>query len=402
VKITINTFEFISAIKILEKINVNSKHLFMNSVRVEVNNDKIKLTRTDLEKVINVFISADIESSGIVIIPIKTINMLKNLKDDYFELTEDMIITEKKKISYKGYEVEQYPELDTQTDKFFFEITEQGLNKMLEVKYCLGTEEYRPFLKGICFDKNKTIASDWHRLSLRQGSYTSNINKIIIDPQTISLLDKVLDKKSNSIIKVSGKSFNNEDKQLIKFKFNRNDFIFEIIGENLQGEYFNYENFIPKNFETEIEINSNEVFSEIEFMYKISNKENPDKVKLITDKNKLFLDGKITGSIYDKKASREATNKAQYEADLKYYPAKKKIKEIKIYVQQETNRIFSEIKADIQGEKWEAMFNMKYIYEALKQYNSTDLKLKAINDINPLIITTDGENIEMVFPIRKE
>jgi len=273
---------------------------------------------------------------------------------------------------------------------------------MLEVKYCLGTEEYRPFLKGICFDKNKTIASDWHRLSLRQGSYTSNINKIIIDPQTISLLDKVLDKKSNSIIKVSGKSFNNEDKQLIKFKFNRNDFIFEIIGENLQGEYFNYENFIPKNFETEIEINSNEVFSEIEFMYKISNKENPDKVKLITDKNKLFLDGKITGSIYDKKASREATNKAQYEADLKYYPAKKKIKEIKIYVQQETNRIFSEIKADIQGEKWEAMFNMKYIYEALKQYNSTDLKLKAINDINPLIITTDGENIEMVFPIRKE
>jgi len=86
VKITINTFEFISAIKILEKINVNSKHLFMNSVRVEVNNDKIKLTRTDLEKVINVFISADIESSGIVIIPIKTINMLKNLKDDYFEL----------------------------------------------------------------------------------------------------------------------------------------------------------------------------------------------------------------------------------------------------------------------------------------------------------------------------
>jgi DNA polymerase III sliding clamp (beta) subunit (PCNA family) len=402
VKITINTFEFISAIKILEKINVNSKHLFMNSVRVEVNNDKIKLTRTDLEKVINVFISADIESSGIVIIPIKTINMLKNLKDDYFELTEDMIITEKKKISYKGYEVEQYPELDTQTDKFFFEITEQGLNKMLEVKYCLGTEEYRPFLKGICFDKNKTIASDGYRLSLRQGSYTSNINKIIIDPQTISLLDKVLDKKSNSIIKVSGKSFNNEDKQLIKFKFNRNDFIFEIIGENLQGEYFNYENFIPKNFETEIEINSNEVFSEIEFMYKISNKENPDKVKLITDKNKLFLDGKITGSIYDKKASREATNKAQYEADLKYYPAKKKIKEIKIYVQQETNRIFSEIKADIQGEKWEAMFNMKYIYEALKQYNSTDLKLKAINDINPLIITTDGENIEMVFPIRKE
>jgi DNA polymerase III sliding clamp (beta) subunit (PCNA family) len=402
VKITINTFEFISAIKILEKINVNSKHLFMNSVRVEVNNDKIKLTRTDLEKVINVFISADIESSGIVIIPIKTINMLKNLKDDYFELTEDMIITEKKKISYKGYEVEQYPELDTQTDKFFFEITEQGLNKMLEVKYCLGTEEYRPFLKGICFDKNKTIASDGYRLSLRQGSYTSNINKIIIDSQTISLLDKVLDKKSNSIIKVSGKSFNNEDKQLIKFKFNRNDFIFEIIGENLQGEYFNYENFIPKNFETEIEINSNEVFSEIEFMYKISNKENPDKVKLITDKNKLFLDGKITGSIYDKKASREATNKAQYKADLKYYPAKKKIKEIKIYVQQETNRIFSEIKADIQGEKWEAMFNMKYIYEALKQYNSTDLKLKAINDINPLIITTDGENIEMVFPIRKE
>jgi DNA polymerase-3 subunit beta len=423
-KMKLNTSEFVAAIKIMDRITSNNVLPILDSVYITQNGDKAKLTRTNIERTVNVFLPADIEWFGTVILPMKTVDMLKNLKDDYFELTEDEIITEKKRISFKSLNVEDYPELNDQANQFFFELPEQELNKMLEVKYCMGVDENRPILCGVCFDDNKTVAIDGYRMSVRQCNYESNVNKVVVDAKTIDLLDKVLDKKSKNLVKVSGKSLDNKDVQFVKFEFNRDNYIVEVIGQTIPGEYMNYKNIIPQDIETTIIINSGDVFPELEFMYKVSNRERPDIVRLITKDNKLILDGRITEQVYDREASRAATQKAQREADLKYYeemdkynmaqsgtvktrgriktkkPEQKTIKEIKIYKQEEVNRIQSEVFADVQGKGWEAAFNMKYMYEAFKQYDDAELKLKAINSNAPVIITSDDENLELVLPIR--
>lgn len=411
-KMKLYTSDFIAAVKILDRIT-------SSSVKITQNGDRARLTKTNLERTVNIFLPAEIEWFGTVILPMKTIDLLKNLKDDYFELTEDEIITEKKRISFKGLPVEEYPSLNVQADQFFFEISEQELNRMLEAKYCMSYGEERPILTGVCFDNNKTIAIDGYRMSIRQGSYKSEVNKVVIDSKTIELLDKVLDKKSNNMVSVSGKNLHNKDVQFVKFEFNRDNFDFEVIGQTVSGEYMNYKGIIPQDFETTIIVNSDDVLPEMEFMYKVSDKESSDRVLLITSKDKLILDGRITESVYDKQASREATVKAQHEAGLKYYQEKNKlenptgkgrkktkelvrkmVKEVKIYRQEEVNRITSEVFAGIQGKEWEAAFNIKYIYEAFKQYNGIELKLKAISNIAPIIITPDDVNIELVLPVR--
>ena len=181
---------------------------------------------------------------------------------------------------------------------------------------------------------------------------------------------------------------------------------------------------MPQDIETTIIVNSGDVSPELEFMYKVSNRECPDIVRLITKDNKLIFDGRITEQVYDREASRAATQKAQREADLKYYeemdkynmaqsgtvktrgriktkkPEQKIIKEIKVFKQEEVNRVRSEVFADVQGKEWEAAFNMKYMYEAFKQYDGTELKLKAVSSNAPVVITPDEANLELVLPIR--
>jgi len=418
-KMKLNTSTFVSAIKNLEKLYVNEVLPVLNSVKLTISGDKAVLIKTNLEKSIIAYIPANIDSFGTVIIPAKTIDLIRNLKDYEFEITENSIITETKTISYKSLSIEEYPEIHMQTEQFFFEISESELHRMLEVKYCMSYEEYRPILQGICFDENKTIGIDGYRMSIRQGSYESNINKVVIDRDTIELLDKIIDKKSNNKIKVYGKSLTNKDDQFVKFMFDKGDYTLEVIGKTIAGEYMNYKQIIPQDIETTITVNSDTVSNEVEFMYKVANKEQMDRIKLITADNKIIFDGRITESIYDRQASIDATTKAQTAADLEYYnkvnklenptgkgrkatkkPEMKTVKPVKIYRQEEVNRIKADINAEINGDKWEAGFNMKYVYDAFRMYNNTELKLKAVSSIAPLTITADDKNIELVLPIR--
>jgi DNA polymerase III sliding clamp (beta) subunit (PCNA family) len=419
-KMKINTSTFVAAIKNLEKIPVNDVLPIIDSVKLTVRDNQAVLYRTNLEKTIIALIPADIDFFGTVILPMKTIDLIRNLKDYEFEITENNIITEKKTISYKGLDAGQYPEVHITTNEFFFEITESELNRMLEVKYCMSSDECRPILFGICFDSNKTVGIDGYRMSVRQGNYESNIKSIVIDKSTIDLLDKVINKKSNEIVKVYGQRLDNKDKQYVKFEFNRGrEYTFEVIGESVPGEYMNYKGIIPQDIETTITVNSDMVSDEVEFMYKAANKDYPETVKIITTDSKIILDGRITESIYDKQASIEATAKAQKEADLEYYqrvnklenpsgkgrkatkkPERKTVKPVKIYRQEEVNRIKAEVYADINGNTWEAGFNMKYVYDAFRMYNNTDLKLKAVSSIASLTITADDQNIELILPIR--
>lgn len=418
-KIKINTSVFVSAIKNLEKLSANEVLPVLNSIKLTVSGGQAVLTKTNVEKSVIAFLPADIESFGTVIIPAKTIELIRNLKDYEFEITEDKIITEKKTISYKSLEVEKYPEINVQTDEFFFEISELELHRMLEVKYCISSDYVRPILCGVCFDNNRTIAIDGYRMSIRQGNYESNINKLVIDKDTIELLNKIIDKKSNNKIKVYGMSLNNKDNQFVKFIFDKIDYTLEVIGRTISGEYMNYQQIVPQDVETTITVNSKLVMDEVEFMYKAANKEQSDIIKITTGNNSIIFDGRITESIYDEKASKEATLRSQKEADKEYYekvnkvnnpsnkgrkitkaPKMKTVKPVKIFRQEEVNRISAEVDAEISGNAWEAGFNMKYVNDALKMFDNTELKLKAVSSIAPLTITADDENIELILPIR--
>lgn len=409
-KITMNTNDFISAVKVLDKISVNNVLPILNSVLITVQNGKVKLTRTNVKNTINVYFPADFDSYGTILLPKKTVEMLKNLREDRVTITESSITTDRKVIDYNRMNSEEYPDVNRKFDKVFFELPEKELNRILEVKYCISTDAARPILCGVCFDGNKAVGIDGYRMSVREGNYNSDIHNVVVNSDTINLLDKVINKNSNEKVKVSGETFDGKIRQFVKFEIGN----VEVIGLTIQGEYFNYKNFVPQDFETEITVNVSEMLPEVEFMFKASNKEKPDLIKLVTENGKLLLRGTLTEMEFDKEASFKATQKEQNKADdeydclmdkfkmgiLKKEPKRKNVKEVKIYTPKEISHVKSEVEANVQGQDILMGFNVRYIYEALKQTAIDKVKLKALAKTSPIIITADGNNFEMVLPVR--
>lgn len=412
-RITINTANFISAIKSLEKLNIDNTLTILDSVKITSDYNNITLTKTNMSKTIIAKISAYVETLGSIIIPNKTVNIIKNIKENEFILTDDSIITDKRIIKFSSLNLSEYPEVNNNIKESFFEITEQELNRMLEVKYCVSNDENRPALTGICFDENRVIGCDGFRMSIRQGSYNSNLKMVIVDPETIDLISKIINKKSNNIVKIYGQSFTNENKQFIKFVFDN----VEVIGETISGVYLNYKSIIPSDFETIIEVNTEDISNEIEFISKSISEKN-EKVIILAKDNKITIDCSITEKVYDKEASRKATQDAQHEADLIYYeaikkmnvakekgktikvPKQKTVKEVKKYQYKEVNKITSNINADITGnQEWKACFNNSFLYEGFKFYNGLII-IKAISSIAPILITKDNNNLEFILPVR--
>lgn len=409
-KITMNTNDFISAIKVLDKISVNNVLPILNSVLITVQNGKVKLTRTNVENTINVYFPADFDSYGTILLPKKMVEMLKNLREDKVTITESSIITNRKVMDYNRMNSEEYPDVNRKFNKVFFELPEKELNRMLEVKYCISTDAARPILCGVCFDGNRTVGIDGYRMSVREGNYNSDIHNVVVNSNTINLLDKVINKNSNEKVKVSGETFDGKIRQFVKFEIGN----IEVIGLTIHGEYFNYKNFVPQDFETEITVDVSEMLPEVEFMFKASNKEKPDLIKLVTENGKLLLRGTLTEMEFDKEASFKATQKEQNKADdeydclmdkfkmgiLKKEPERKNVKEVKIYTPKEISHVKSEVEANVQGQDILMGFNVRYIYEALKQTATDRVKLKALAKTSPMIITADGNNFEMVLPVR--
>jgi DNA polymerase III sliding clamp (beta) subunit (PCNA family) len=241
---------------------------------------------------------------------------------------------------------------------------------------------------------------------------------VVVNAETIELVSKIINKKSDNIVKVYGEYLDNKKEQNIKFVITHKDgCTTEIIGKTIMGEYLNYNSIIPKDFNTTIKINSEEINDEISFMNKAGNKEQNDFIKLTSNENILKIECNITESIYDKEASRIATEKAEREADKEYYalldkfknqsgkkmkePKRKNVKEVKVKIQKHINTIVAELGCDIIGSKvLPTAFNVKYVHDALKMYSNENVYIKLISNIAPCVITVDGDNLEMVLPVR--
>ena len=410
-KITMNTNDFITAVKVLEKVPDNEILPVLNSILVIAKDGKVKLTKTNIDNTINVYFPTDIDSYGTVYLSKKNVEMLKNLKEDIITITESIIKTERKTIAYNQIDSEEYPELiERDFGEKFFELSEKELDKMLKVKYCIGYDKSRPILCGVCFNSNETVGIDGYRMSVRAGNYNSNIHKVVISPETINLLNKIINKSSNEKVNVSGKTLDGRFEQFVKFEFSN----IEVIGKTIEGEYFDYKNFIPQNSKTKITINVSEMLPEVEFMFKASNKKEPDIIKLITENDKLLLRCTLTEMGYNKRESIRETQRKQNEADEGYNilmekyrnklinkkPIQKTIKEVKVYTKKEVSQVDSEIEANISGEDILMGFNIRYIYEALKQITADNVILKACGNHSPLIIMADSNDFEMVLPVR--
>jgi len=411
VKVELNTAALKSALKSLAKIKGEfiSEDILVKAVR-----DRVILSKSSTDIALNIKIYGKSEEEGIINLPSGVVDIIKKIKDDSLVLTENSITAGKKLIQLHGVvELDQSKEEAFKGD-LLFRTTERELHKMLEVKYAVAQDETRPILTGICFNKYETCALDGYRISVRRGDYDSEA-KFVLNKNTVNILDSLLNPEvNNECIEVYG------DEKLENIRFSMGDI--ELIGKTMPGEFINYKSIIPEEHNVISSLDAKDLKEELDFLsgfktnlLKLNFKE--DKLTLLTNQCREDYDEVASKektmelqvkahNDYKEKYDTWASKKAKSEKNKKEFkqkcPEEKCIKPQKVYSLMPISDIKIEVKCttEFHGcEDFNIAVNPKYFIESIKTYNDK-VELRMTSRVSPIVITSDGKNLELVLPVR--
>ena len=340
----------------------------LEGILIQTNENQIKLTTYDLDIGIEYIMECTVEKHGNTVVNATMFSeIIRKLPDTEINITlneKDLLVIECEGSLYKlaTMNPNEFPELPKIDIENSVEIEQKTLKDMIrKTIFAVSVEENRPVFTGCLFEivnnKINIVSVDGFRLAWKSNFLQEKANdfKAVIPGKTLNEVNKII--------------LDSFDK--IKISVSKNQALFEmenckIVTRLLDGEFLNYENVIPKTWETRIRINKKLLQESFERVILISSssieKERKYPVKILIEI------GKITIS---------CTNQA---GDAK-----------------------EEMFVSTEGKNLEAGFNPKYFLDALKVIEDEEIFVDFGSNISPCIIrptTESGEYTYMILPIR--
>jgi len=340
----------------------------LNNLLLSTENNKLKISSTNLEIGINYWLTGKIQKQGSITIPARLISgLVNNLPNKKIELkVKDQQLElkcEKFKANLKGLSAEDFPIIPKIKDEPIIKINGNLLkNSFAQVAEMVSFSESRPEISGIYmkFDKNliKLAATDSFRLAEKnieikanQQSSSLKNQSIIIPQRTIQELIRILGEKETDVeIILSGNQvlFSLEEAQ--------------VISRLIEGQYPDYQQIIPDKFQTEAIINREELINNIKIASLFSGKINNIKLTLNPQKSLIEIMAKDVDI---------GENKSQIETKIK-------------------------------GRAVEIIFNYRYLLDGLNNIFSDKVVLGLNTSANPIVIRPVGDisYTYVVMPIK--
>ena len=360
--------------KILKAINsvvkgVASKTTMpiLEGILIQTNDNEIKLTTYDLEIGIEYVIECEVKEQGSTVVnAIMFSEIIRKLPDTEISISlnsNNLLEIECEGSLYKlaTMNPEEFPELPKFEIENGIEIEQVNLKNMIKKTiFAVSMEESRPIFTGCLFEiennKLNLVAVDGFRLALRSlflNKPTSNFSAVIPG------------KTLNEINKILSDSFDT-----IKIGVSKNQALFEmenckVVTRILDGEFLNYKNVIPNNWDTRILVNKSSIQDSFERISLISassvEKEKKYPVKLNVDIGKVVI---------------SCTN--------------------------QTGDAKEELFVSTEGKNLEAGFNPKYFLDSLKSIDDEEVYIEFGTSISPCLIksTENNDYVYMILPIR--
>ena len=340
----------------------------LEGILIQTNKNEIKLTTYDLELGIEYILEANVEEEGsIVVNSIMFSEIIRKLPNSDIKITvnnQNLLIIECEGSVYKlsTMNPEEFPELPKRNIEKSLKTEQKTLKEMIrKTIFAVSQEENRPIFTGCLFEvvdnKINVVGIDGSRMGWVNTNLSKKIDnfKVVIPGKTLNEVNKIItDSYENIMIGVS-----------------KNQAVFEmenckIVTRLLEGEFLNYRQVIPNQYETKIRINKNIL------------QESLERVSL------------ISSSLVEKE---------------KKYPVKISIEigKITISCKNQTGDAKEEIYVETEGKNLEIGVNPKYFLDALKVIEDEEIFIEFGNSISPCIIKSteiEGNYIYMILPIR--
>ena len=339
----------------------------LEGILIQTNENQVKLTTYDMELGIEYIIDSDVKEQGSTVVnAIMFSEIIRKLPDSEIYITlnsNNLLEIECEGALYKltTMNPDEFPELPKIEIENSIDLEQNMLKNMIrKTIFAVSTEENRPIFTGCLFEvennKLNVVAVDGFRLALRSIYLPVKVNdfKAVIPGKTL-----------NEVNKIISDSF-----EPVKIGVSKNQALFEmdnckIVTRILDGEFLNYKNVIPSNWETRIRVNKNSIQNSFE------------RISL------------ISASAIEKE---------------KKYPVKVQVDIGKVIISctNQTGDAKEELFVSTEGKNLEAGFNPKYFLDSLKAVEDEEVFIEFGTSISPCLIKSVENNdyTYMILPIR--
>lgn len=351
---------------------VSTKNLIpiLNCIKFELSNDGLYLMSTDNEISIKTFIDKkdieEIEICGDIVVSGRYIyDIIKKLPGEIIDIEEVMdskiyITTSNSSFTLNCNNVNEFPDLKLEEKENPIIITKKIFKNLINhTIFATSTQESRPALTGlnlkISGDILECTATDSYRLAKKTIKLNEKCNEnidIIIPTRNLNELIKIIDDEDENI---ELHIFEN------KVIFKLNNII--MMSSLINGSYPDTSKLIPTTYETVLCVNQSEFFRAIDRASLLTNEADKNTIKLESKDDIAIVSSTIPeiGNVKETISIKNASNN-----------------EIKI------------------------AFSSKYMIDALRTLESSEIELLFNGEIKPIIIRNkdDDSLIQLILPIR--
>jgi DNA polymerase-3 subunit beta len=331
----------------------------LSNVLIETQEDRIKMTSTDLDTAIRVVIPAQVEESGAIAVPVAFLSSLvSRLKDAPVTLEAQdgkaTVRSGKSDYTLLSLPAEDFPVVPSVEDGTQITLLQSQLKDMLRLTtFAASREESRSILMGVLFDARgdtlTLVATDTHRLARRTLTLPQAVESpisAIIPARPLAELERVLKDTSEESVTIRFGAQGGASSSQVQFETAD----VTLVSRVLDGQFPNYEKVIPKTHEREITMDRGEFFDVVRRVSLVA-KESADKVIMETDGDVLRMNA-------------ESADMGQGK---------------------------EEVAISMTGENLKIAFNADYLQQVLNLLHGEKVTLKLTGPLNPGLLESSGE-----------
>lgn len=347
----------------------------LTGIKIVASNEGVTLTGSDSDISIESFIPkeeagdeiVEIKQTGSIVLQARFFSeIVKKLPTDTVEIEvqnhlQTVIRSGKSEFNLNGLDAEEYPHLPQIAEENVFRIPTDLLKGLIrQTVFAVSTSETRPILTGVNWkvENNELtcIATDSHRLALRKArleTETNSQHNVVIPGKSLNELSKILD----------------DNNDLVDIVITENQVLFKakhllFFSRLLEGNYPDTARLIPNESKTDIVLNTKEFLQAI------------DRASLL---------------------AREGRNNV-----VKFATLEGGFVEISSNTP-EIGKVVEEIASEtIDGEELKISFSAKYVMDALKALEGTEIMISFTGAMRPFLIRpiNDDSILQLILPVR--
>ncbi len=285
--------------KLLQAINIASKGVpskttleIQECFLIDATTDVIKIIGNDLDLGVETIVEGIINERGAIAIDAKSFSdIIRKLPDEEIEIEnseENKVLIKSGKAKFNlsiknEEEFSRLPDID-KTEKIV--ISQYTLRETIkQVSFSIADNDANKIMMGILFEVNgnklRMAALDGHRIAIRNVELSSDYEnkKIIIPGRTLNEISKVITGGIEDEVNIYITS------KHILFEFDQN----KIVTRLIDGEYFDIDRMLSKDYDIRVNINRLEFLSAIERANLLSHDSEKNPLTLLINDNTMEI-----------------------------------------------------------------------------------------------------------------